>query len=555
MIARWLWSSALAAALLSLHWSARPAFDPMSAARCTSSPAALPLTGAKLLRGIGSYRAVRVSDSDEAQQFFEQGMVMGWGFNAAESQRSFRAAIELDPTCAMCHWGLAWSLGPGLNHDMEEGNRPLAQAALVKAHALAVDARSRALIEATALRYSGTGSDHGRGPAYVSAMQRLARSWPGDADIALLAAEATMVARPYDWWRDNGNPKSRTPEIAATLQRSLLLAPDHPGALHYTIHLYEDSPSPGRALDAARRLPVSAPGLGHLVHMPSHIDLRLGRYHDAVLANQSAIEVDRSYRAAAFGEQADSFYLQHYARHNLHFLWVAALWSGESATARDAAQRLSQSSAVEAEVDSLLEAAPWVTDIRFAAWDAVLARPMPPASDSFPAAMAHFARGLAFAARGDAKAGEAERVALQRTERTVRRAMQPRDEAQEAADMLRVAHWQLGAELAAAQGQRAAAIALARRAVAAEDRLPAGEPSRWQIPSRHGLGRLLLADGKAAAAASVYRADLVRHPDNAVALAGLARAERDRGELAAAERMAERARLAWQHADRPLSAL
>lgn len=551
MNARLVWFGAVAAALASWHWSASPAFDPSSAARCSSTNA-LPPGQAKLLPGIGSYRAVRVSSNDEAQQFFEQGMVMGWGFNTAESQRSFRAAIERDPSCAMCHWGLAWSLGPGLNHDMRESDLPAARAALAKAKAIAVDARSRALIEAMALRYSGPASRDGRGAAYPGAMQRLAQSSPDNADVALLAAEAMMVAQPYDWWRDNGNPRPRTPEIGALLQRSLALAPDHPGALHYTIHLYEDSPSPARALDAARRLPMSAPGLGHLVHMPSHIDLRLGRYHEAVLANQAAIEVDRSYRTAAFGEQGDSAYLQHYSQHNLHFLWVASLWSGESATARDAAQRLAQRSAVEAEVHSVLEAAPWITDVRFAAWDAVLARPLPPASDSFAAAIAHFARGLAFAARSDVTAGEAERVALHRAERAVRRTMQPREEAHEAADMLRVARWQLEAELAAAQGQRAAAVALARRAVAADDRLPAGEPPRWQIPSRHGLGRLLLADGKPAAAAAVYLTDLKRHPDNAVALAGLARAERERGEPAAAERAAERARLAWQHADRPL---
>lgn len=557
---RAVWVGGLATALALAHWDARPAAEPaadvIAAARCSASGGTLPLAAAALMPGIGPYRAARVSANDEAQRFFEQGMVMGWGFNVAESERSFRAAIERDPSCAMCHWGLAWSLGPGLNNDMVAANRPVALAALAQARRHAGDARTLALITAQELRFSGGASEAGRSAVYARSMRHLAQSRPDDADLALLAAEAAMVADPYDWWRDNGQPKPRTNEIAALLRQTLTLSPDHPGALHYTIHLYEDSPTPERALQAAQRLPASAPGLGHLVHMPSHIDLRLGRYHEAVLANQSALEVDREYAMAAFRQGGGSTYLEHYPYHNLNFLWVASLWSGESATARDAAERLAERFGPDSvlNADAVLAAAPWITDVRFRAWERTLARSVPFETDSYTAAFAHFARGLAFAARGDVVAGQVELAALQRAEKAVRRKVRPRDAANEAADMLRVASWQLSAELAAAQGQSAAAIALARRAVAAEDRLPFAEPARWQVSSRHLLGRLLLVDGRAAAAASVYAADLKRHPDNAVALAGLARAERLRGDKASADRLGERARLAWVHADGPIPA-
>lgn len=536
---------------------------------CLSDARGLKVADARLFPG-ARHAAPRVSDHADAQRYFEQALVMGWGFNFAESARSFRTAVQLDPSCAACRWGVAWALGPSINHHMDAADLPVVRDALVQARVHAAgDARTRDLVAALALRYpSATGTPNDAdAQRYATAMSELAQRHPDDADLQVLAAEALMNAHPYDWWDAQGRPQPWTPRIAALLDRAVALAPDHAGAHHYRIHLYDDSPEPARALDSARRLPAAAPDVGHLVHMAAHTALRTGHYHEAVLANEAAVAADLRYAAAT---KVDAAYAAGYALHNRHHLWAATLWSGESQRARAAARDIVQTvaalpaapaddaglrdEALDADATAqYLLATPWLTDARFGRWDALLQRPVP-SDDAGPLllGLVWFARGVAYAHTADVPAAQraarrldAERSAARKAALQVRRT-------HDADRLLDVAAALLASQIAGARGQHAAAVSAARRAVALEDRLEADEPPVWQIPARHRLGEALLQQQRPQAALDVFDADLRRHPSNAVALAGRAEALRRLKRTAPAERALADARVAWRHADVPL---
>lgn len=533
-----------------------------AAAVCLNDAGALPVAGARLL-DTGPYRAPRVSANERAQKLFEQAMVFGWGFNFAEAVRSFRAAALTDLDCGMCRWGIAWALGPSINHDMRPEDVPVAIDAIAQARAYVPDTatRDRELVDALARRYAGAPQADAERLAqdYADAMRRVAARYPDDADIAVLAAEASMNAHPYDYWQDGGGAQPWTSEIIALLDRATRIAPDHPAAHHYRIHLFEASSTPDRALASAERIGILAPAVGHLVHMPSHIFLRVGRYHDAVRANRAAVESDRAYLAAV---NANAAYAADYVPHNVHFLWASALWSGESAvalqTADDlarAADRLPRESARRG-TRQHFQAAPWLTLVRFRRWDDLLQRPLPTASDApYFAGAAHFARGMAYAATGDVGSARAQATALRRMERRARTQGLAVKNINAGADLLGLAHSLLAAEIALARGAPADAVRHAAAAVAAEDRLEPDEPPAWQVPARHALGRALLAAGRAQEARAVFGEDLERHPENAVALHGLAAAERRLGDRRAAEALERRAQAAWMHGDTPLPSL
>ena len=338
------------------------------------------MSKARLL-AFGDYRGPPASRNVEAQRFFDQGLVFGWGFNFAEAVRSFRAAAQFDPECALCRWGIAWALGPSINHDMRAADVPVALDAIVQARAAAAPgSRERALIDALATRYSTrTGADTDQlALSYAAAMAALANQHADDADIAVLAAEAMMNAHAYDYWRIDGRPQAWTPQIIGWLDRALALAPAHPGAHHYRIHLFENSPQPERALASAEQLGTLAPIVGHLVHMPSHIFFRVGRYREAVAANNAAVKADHEY-ATATGARSD------YAIHNLHYLWVSALWSGDGDTALHAADQLAAAAAA-APADDMHDgtrqhflAAPMLTQVRLHRWNLATERGGQPA--------------------------------------------------------------------------------------------------------------------------------------------------------------------------------
>jgi hypothetical protein len=548
--------AALAALLCAAAAHAKPEG---AAAVCLNDAGALPVAEARLL-AIGPYKGPRVSVSERAQKLFNQGMVFGWGFNFAEGVRSFRAATLTDIDCALCRWGIAWALGPSVNHDMKREDVPIALDAIAQARAYAPDpsSRERALIDALARRYSDDPKANADQLArdYADAMRKVAARYPEDADIAVLAAEAIMNAHPYDYWKPGGSPQPWTPEVAALLDRALRIAPDHPGAHHYRIHLYEASVTPEKALPSAERIGTLAPGVGHLVHMPSHIYLRVGRYHDAVLANAAAVESDRVYLEAV---NANPSYAADYVPHNIHFLWASALWSGESKVAMQAAEDLARAAErlppepARRGTRQHLQAAPWLTLVRYQQWDVLLVRPQPKLADApYLAGLIHFARGMAYAAQGDLEAARAQAEGLRVMERRAHEQKLKVKNINTAADLLGIARSLLAVEIALVRGARAEAVARAAAAVEAEDRLEPDEPPAWQLPARHALGRALLASGQAKEARIVYAADLERNPENAVAMAGLAAAERWLGEDAAADALERRIRVAWARADVPL---
>jgi tetratricopeptide (TPR) repeat protein len=495
-----------------------------AAAVCTVDVGVLPVSKARLL-AFGNYRGPPASQNVEAQRFFDQGLVFGWGFNFPEAARSFRASAQFDPECALCRWGIAWALGPSINHDMQPADVPMALDAIVQARAASASgSRERALIDALATRYSArSGADTNQlSLSYATAMGALAIRYDDDADIAVLAAEAVMNAHAYDYWRVDGRPQAWTRQIIAWLERALALAPAHPGAHHYRIHLFEDSPHPDRASASAEQLGALAPIVGHLVHMPSHIFFRLGRYREAVATNNAAVKADHEY-AAATGARSS------YALHNLHFLWASALWSGDSDTAVRAADQLAIAAAL-APADDVHDgtrqhflAAPMLTQVRLHRWN-----PSVDVADAGPylRGVTQFARGMGYAAHGDISEARSELELLQRSSRAVRNVDLKIKGINRSSDVLAVARLQLQSAIATARGVHGDAVRFARAAVAAEDRLARDDPPVWPLPSRHMLGDALLRANRAAEAQKVFSADLQRYPRNCVALAGLAVAER-----------------------------
>ena len=527
--------SLVACVVIASAFSARPAAaveTPNSAGRaavCSVDSASLPVAKARLLAS-GSYRGPPASRNAEAQRFFDQGLVFGWGFNFAEAVRSFRAALQRDPECALCRWGVAWALGPSINHDMQPADVPVALDAIVQARVdAAPGSRERALIDALAARYSArTGADTDKlSLAYASAMAVLAKRYADDADIAVLTAEAAMNAHAYDYWRGDGRPQAWTPQIIAWLDRALSLAPAHPGAHHYRIHLLEDSPQREQALASAQQLGTLAPMVGHLVHMPSHIFFRLGRYREAVAANEAAVNADRDYAAAAGAGSG-------YAIHNLHYLWVAALWSGDSDIAVRAADQLAIAAAATADDEQQgtrqhYLAAPVLTQVRLHQWSSLSsAADASPVLGSHLRGLTHFAHGMSHAALGEVAAARTQLESLQRSSRAARDAGLKIKNIHRSSAVLAVADLQLQSAIATARNRHGDALRFARAAVAAEDKLAVDDPPVWPLPSRHTLGGALLRAARAIEAHKVFSADLQRYPQNCIALAGLVAAERAR---------------------------
>jgi tetratricopeptide (TPR) repeat protein len=513
---------------------------------------------APLLDGMGAYTHANASPVPRAQRYFDQGMVLAWGFNAAESARSFEAATRADPKCAICFWGLAWSLGPTINADMHKADAARVQTAVRRADALSVNAspRHRALIAALAARHPKPGVvDEER---YAERMRALARSSPRDADVLTLAAEAQLNLHPYDWWERDGTPKSWTPELEALLAAALNVAPEHPGANHYWIHLMESSATPGRAAPSAAKLETLVPGSGHLLHMPAHIYMRVGRYAEASAANERALAADERYLAQL---QAQNAYRVGYAAHNPHFLWAAAAMEGRSRAAIDAARAAYRVACGPAPSlrDGTLQhyfVLEYYALVRFGRWDEILKTTLPPDTEApYPLAAWHFARGMALARTGKPRDARKALEALEQAlaDPTLEDAKVKR--INPAANLARIAHLTLRAELAAADRKPRDAIELLKEAVAIEDGLAADEPHLWLAPTRHAYGAALLRAGRAAEAESAYREDLARYPENGWSLYGLSQSVALQGRAAEAKEIDERFRAAWRRADFDLRTL
>ena len=515
---------------------------------------------APLLTGMGTHHHTIKAKSPLAQRYFDQGLVLAYGFNHAEAARSFRQAIKLDPNCAMCNWGLAYVLGPNINAKMEDDAVPESYTAIKRAVQLAGNSTEseQAYINALAKRYTDKPLEDRSelDLAYAEAMKQVTQQLPNDLDAATIYAEALMDTMPWDYWTQEGEPKPEAQKVIDTLESIMEQSPNHPGANHLYIHAVE-AVKPQQAISAADRLGKLVPGSGHLVHMPSHIYIRVGRYHDAAVANQKAIAVDNNYITQC---HAQGIYPLAYMPHNHHFLWFAATMEGDRKLATEAAKNLA------AMVDPQMmrepgmgtlqhfSIVPFFTMIRFGQWDKILATPQPEADLKYPTGIWHYARGLAFNAQGEIVKAQQELEALDLLADDPELEKVTIWDLNTTQEILRVADEVLTGEIAAQEGKNLRAIAHLRQAVNLEDALNYNEPADWSIPVRQYLGAALLKAKHYDAAAKVYREDLAIYPDNGWSLYGLSESLQAQNKNVEAKDVQQKFEFAWQYADVQLTA-
>lgn len=511
------------------------------------------------LQNVGKHTFPVTTNSEQAQRFINQGLNLTYGFNHAEAARAFAEAARLDPNAAMAYWGQALVLGPNINAPMAPEEEPKALGLIKKAQSLKskVSQRERDYIDALALRFTGKPEDRAAADqAYAGAMRILHETYPDDLDAAALYAEAVMDLRPWNYWTRDGRPYDQTHEIIDALDGVLAKNPDHPGALHYWIHLWEASNTPEKAEAAADRLLPLAPAAGHLVHMPGHIYQRVGRYADAMKANEMAILADEDYITQC---RAQGLYPLGYYPHNVHFLWFAASMAGQSKIAIDAANKTAQSIPQEAVKEvPILQTFMLVPDyalVRFGKWDEILTAPAPRVDTLFTRGVRHYARGMALIRKKDFASAKKEIAAVSQIAQDPKLIETPTSMSLNLADsVLRVAVEMLEGELAAAQGNYDKAIAHLDRAVRYQDNLIYTEPDDWHQPVRHALGAVLLDAGRPAEAEAVYWEDLRRNPKNGWSLFGLTKALQAQNKLEQARMVEADFKKVWADADVTLTA-
>ncbi|MEQ8691847.1 MAG: hypothetical protein RIC89_13565 [Pseudomonadales bacterium] len=506
---------------------------------------------APLLDGIGPLHFPISTEVPKAQRYFDQALTLAFGFNHAEAARSFREAARLDPTCGICYWGVALSLGPNINAPMSEAAVAPAWQAVQEALARRAyeNEHEQAYIDAIVSRYSESGEDR---PTldllYASAMAGLVARYPDDLHARTLHAEALMDTMPWEYWNDDGTPASEnTTTFVQALEDVMAADPHHPGAAHLYIHAMERF-EPYKAEAAADRLGPLVPVAGHLVHMPSHIYLRVGRYADAVDANAKAAEADEDYIAQC---NAQGLYPAAYYPHNIHFLWYSAMMEGRKTLAIDNALKLAERVPVEVArqmgaLQSYL-AVPVYTYVRFGMWDQVLALPAPAEGLPYTQAMHLYGNGLAHAASGDLAAADAslkQLRALGSTDALKNMNMRRPGVTQH---LIGIAENLVQARIHRARAQTEQEISALRQTVTHQDALPYTEPPLWHYPVRQALGEALLRSQQYAAATNAFLQDLAHFPQNPWSLYGLELAKQ--GLEQNAEQIATQRRHAWRNAD------
>jgi tetratricopeptide (TPR) repeat protein len=507
-----------------------------------------------LLSGIGPYHRDISTDSVHAQNLFDQGLAFLYGFDRGEAIRSFEGAAAADPGCAMAYWGIALAQGPDLNQYAPPNAASInaARAAISTAMALANRASpaERALISALSTKYpqSAPADQKSVGEAYANAMRDIRKNFPEDPDIGALTAESIMEMRAWKWWKSDGAPATGTNEAISLLNDVISRTPQHPFALHLLVHLVEGSSHPEIADVAADRLRHLTPGVPHLLHMPSHIDVRRGRWQQAVLANESAIAVERRNRALV--RRRGEYRIGQ--AHNHHMLVFAAMMQGQSRKALDITREMLNEIPERyrrrhsQEVDGFF-AMQYEVDLRFGRWDTVIAAAPPDPALRMATAFLHYARGVAYAATKQLQAAKAEQQAFNEARDEI-----PQDAGfrrQSVDDLLDIAERILEGEILYREGHTDLALAALREGVRCEDELGYSEPPYWMFPSRHVLGATLFDCKHIAEAEAVYRADLTRYPGNGWSLFGLMRCLLEEGKPAEARLVSAQLKESWQYAD------
>jgi len=508
------------------------------------------------LQNLGKHRFPVTTKNAQAQLFMNQGLNLSYAFNHAEAGRAYREAERLDPNLAIAYWGEALALGPNINAPMDPAAEPKALEIVQKAMALKpkASAREQALIDALAQRYSGRAEDRrARDVAYADAMRKVHLQFPDDQDIAMLYVESVMDLRPWGYWTRDGMPYERTAEVVALTENTIAQNPQHPGALHFYIHLMEAYQSE-KAEAAADRLLTLMPAAGHMVHMPAHIYQRVGRYADAVRSNELAIAADEDYISQC---RAQGLYPMAYYPHNLHFLWFAATAEGNSKlaieAARKAASRVDDETLKAVPLLAGFRVVPYYALTRFGKWDEMLREPEPPGTSAYLRGMWHYARGTAFLGKGQTNEAEQEFAMLSKL-MADKSLDQPLFSPNTGRAVLTIAQEVLTGEIAAAKKDYDRGVAHLERAVRLEDALVYTEPAEFHYPPRHALGAVLLEANRPGEAETVYWEDLKRNRENGWALFGLMQALKAQGKNDDAALVEARFKKAWARADVTLTA-
>ncbi len=513
---------------------------------------------APVLEGLGDEHFEITTSNAEAQRFFDQGLRLTYGFNHSEALRAFKEAARLDPDAAMAYWGWALALGPNINLPMQDNVREQAWEATQKAIDLRdkVTEKERAFIDALAVRYSDEEEvDEDRrkelNMIYSDAMEALHKAYPDDNEAATLYAASLMNLTPWSYWNGDGTPGAYTSNLLASLEGAIARDPEHTGAIHYYIHATEEK-HPQQAEVAADTLATLAPNAGHLVHMPAHIYMRLGRYKDSYDQNVMAVEADEGYLTTC---STQGIYPLGYYPHNIHFLVWSAMFEGRSATTLEMARKVAGKIPEHLDEDNwsayeLFRSQPLYAMVRFGMWEEILSEPPPIERARYMTGVWHYARALAFLNTNEAGKGK----------RELRKLRSMRDQMTNLggrrtgyATLLTIATRIVEAEVDVSRGKFDPAIAKLEEAIRLEGTLGYGEPPAWYFPVRHILGAVLIEAGRPAEAEVVYWMDLAQFRENGFALFGLEQSLRAQEKEEQADAVAARFKKAWQRADMELT--
>ena len=507
-----------------------------------------------LFENLGNLHFSITTKKERAQAFFDQGLKLSYAFNHAEGHRSFMEASRLDPNAPMTYWGQAFALGPNINDPLPDAERKnKINEAMAKARRLASNAtpREQALIEALSVRYSEDLSKDVAelNMAYMKSMAKVAKKYPKDANIQILYAASVMNTVPWNYWDKDGNPSPNIAEAKAALEMAMKLKPENPGGHHYYIHMVE-LPYPDLGVASADKLASLMPGAGHIVHMPSHIYIRVGRYLDAVKVNQAAILADEDYIAQCFSQ---GLYPLAYYPHNIHFLWSSASLLGASEIAIDAAKKTAE----KVPVGELIEmpflqdfaSTPLLAYARFGKWNEILSIPAPRSNIKHLNLIRHYARGLAFIRKGNSKEAQEELEAIAALKKDPELETMVATANNASIHSANIAYEVVAGELSALIGNLPKAIEHLKKAVAFEDELTYTEPAAWHIPTRQNLGAILMKSEKFEEAEKIYKEDLKVLRQNGWSLMGLYNSLVAQGKLKEAKAIIREFDKAWEHAD------
>ena len=519
-------------------------------------------TPAPLFKGFDLLSYPITTKSSDAQKYFNQGLLLAYAFNHAEAARSFFHATRLDSTCAMCHWGYAFVLGPNYNAGMDPGHYERAYAAMEKANANAASCtpKEKALIHAMTQRYTKEPPEDRRllDSAFMEAMKLIHKQYPDDVDVAAIYAESLMDMHPWDLWDKQGRAKPWTPEIIKAIEVAITTNPNHPGGHHYYIHALEASNTPEMALASAKKFDDGlVPGAGHLVHMPSHIYINTGDYHLGSVGNINALKQDSTYVTQCHAQGA---YPLAYYPHNYHFLAATATLEGRSDWAIMAANKMkdhvNHKGMLIPDLATLQHyyAIPYFVNVKFGKWDDILKAPPLDSSLLYPMAIRHYARGMAYVSKKDFEKANLELASLKEIGKMDTLKVLTIWAINTLASVTDIAQKVLEGEILAATGKTDESIKLLTEAIALEDQLNYDEPPDWFFSVRHHLGAVLLQSGKPEEAIRVYLDDLKTFPKNGWALSGLMQAYKDTKQMEKATETEAKFKEAWAHADVKLTA-